>query len=134
MRLLRGRNGTFTIGHCQGSGLTVGLHSVPPSVVASTEPNPERCRRPGAERRNPRLFAAEVAGANVLDAWMKRRGVSNTELAEAWLVNESIVRDLRSRHRVLTIGHLLLVPRGPARRSLFAILEDAELELDTSAA
>jgi hypothetical protein len=72
------------------------------------------------------MLAAERCAATVLDAWMRRRGIHNAELAEAWGVSESIVRDLRTRERPLRIAHVLLLPTS-ARRALFALLEDAEL-------
>jgi hypothetical protein len=74
------------------------------------------------------MLGAERVAADVLDRWMKRRNVSNTELAETWGVSESIVRDLRTRRRPLRIAHVLLLPSA-AKHALFALLADESLDL-----
>lgn len=89
-------------------------------------------RKPSLRERSPRLLAAGVAAANVLDAWMRRRGVSNCEIAETWGVSERVVRDLRSREKPLHVAHVLALP-AQARRALLALLEDAEIPESSAA-
>lgn len=86
-------------------------------------------RKPRLAIENPRMLAAERCAANVLDAWVRRRGVHNAELAEAWGVSEAIVRGLRTRERPLRVAHVLMLP-ATARRALFALLEDADSRPD----
>lgn len=83
-------------------------------------------RKPSLAHRSPRLLAAGVVAADVLDAWMRRRGIGNAELAERWEVSERVVRDLRSREKPLHVAHVLALPRN-ARTALLALLDDAEI-------
>jgi hypothetical protein len=113
----------------------MGLHSVPPPPPTLRSPGPGivACRRPQLAERNPRLFAAGVAAANALDVWMRRRGVSNDELAERWGISESIVRDLRTRQKPLHMAHVLALPLS-ACNGLLDVLREVRRDMGNEAA
>ncbi len=110
----------------------MGAHDRSGTYPVTPAPSGPGIRKPRCQQDDPVLLAAERQAANVLDAWMRARGESNVSLARAWGISESIVRDLRTRHRPLTVGRILLLPRGRARSALFDLLD--KTEIDTSSA
>ena len=71
------------------------------------------------------MSSCRATNANALDAWMRRRGVTNVELGEACDVSESIVRDWRLGQRPLQLRRLLRLP-ARFRRSLLEVFADLE--------
>ncbi len=83
--------------------------------------------KPQLAERNPVMLEAENLVADILNDWMVRHCVTNTELAERWNISESIVRGLRYRKSPLRAAHLVLLPQR-AKSELFALLERAKLK------
>jgi hypothetical protein len=89
--------------------------------------------RPGLAKAKPRKpalapweLAADLATAKALDSWMRARGVSNTELADAMDFSEVIIRDWRTGERPINMRRLMLLPPR-WRTSLFDALGAATM-------
>jgi hypothetical protein len=85
-------------------------------------------RKPKLKLEDSLLLEAEKQAANILDTWMRARGETNVSLSETWGISESIIRDLRRRDRPLTVGRVMLLPKGRARSALFDLFAEAEIE------
>lgn len=70
---------------------------------------PVKCRRPVCEG-DADEFDADVFASDQLTAFMAEVGLTNVSLADAWEVSESIVRDVKTRHKPFTVSKLARMP------------------------
>lgn len=80
-------------------------------------PGPVKCGRPALP---PEVKRRREIVAEVLDRFMKERGISNVEAANAWGINESIVRDMRVGRVALSVDRCAAL-RGGAELAARAV-------------
>ncbi len=95
-------------------------------------PNPRQDEHPTQDHplECPRVRAGDKRAAQLLDEQMKKRGVSNYELAEVVGFSETIPRAMRKadRRKPFKVGHLYAFDR----RLALALLDAVRVDLLTS--